>query len=91
MQNDGLVHLTSPFFAFGGLGSSGYGGYHGKYSFEAFSHQHFSMYRPCLPGMDFFMARYHPYAKKGTLLETVLLRAPMCLSCMYGLGCSLRR
>jgi acyl-CoA reductase-like NAD-dependent aldehyde dehydrogenase len=75
MHNDGLVHLTSPFFAFGGLGSSGYGGYHGKYSFETFSHQHFSMYRPVFPGLE-VMARYHPYAKKGAILEAVLLRAP---------------
>jgi aldehyde dehydrogenase (NAD+) len=77
MRNDALVHLTSPFFAFGGLGSSGYGGYHGKHSFETFSHQHMSMYRPCLPGMDFFMARYHPFGNiKGVILEKVLFKVP---------------
>jgi acyl-CoA reductase-like NAD-dependent aldehyde dehydrogenase len=77
MRNDALVHLTSSFFSFGGLGSSGYGGYHGKHSFDTFSHQHMCMYRPCLPGMDFFMARYHPFGNiKGVILEKVLFKVP---------------
>jgi len=36
VRNDCLVHLGSPILAFGGLGSSGYGNYHGNYSFETF-------------------------------------------------------
>jgi acyl-CoA reductase-like NAD-dependent aldehyde dehydrogenase len=77
MRNDALVHLTSSYFPFGGLGSSGYGGYHGKYTFDTFSHQHMSMYRPCLPGMDFLMARYHPFGNiKGVILEKILSKVP---------------
>jgi acyl-CoA reductase-like NAD-dependent aldehyde dehydrogenase len=77
MRNDGVVHLTSPHFPFGGLGSSGYGGYHGKYSFDTFSHPHMSMYRPCFPGSDFFMARYHPFGNvKGVILEKILFKLP---------------
>jgi acyl-CoA reductase-like NAD-dependent aldehyde dehydrogenase len=77
MRNDGVIHLASNHFSFGGLGSSGYGGYHGEHSFESFSHQHLSMYRPCLPGMDFFMARYHPFGNiKGVIMEKVLFRVP---------------
>lgn len=36
--NNTIMHIVSPFLPFGGVGSSGMGKYHGKYSFEAFSH-----------------------------------------------------
>lgn len=37
--NDTLYHLANPHLPFGGVGSSGFGNYHGKYSFDTFSHQ----------------------------------------------------
>lgn len=37
--NDTLYHLANPHLPFGGVGSSGIGAYHGKYSFETFSHR----------------------------------------------------
>ena len=36
--NDTLYHLANPHLPFGGIGNSGMGAYHGKYSFETFSH-----------------------------------------------------
>lgn len=36
--NDTMVHLTNPRLPFGGVGKSGMGGYHGKHSFDTFSH-----------------------------------------------------
>ena len=36
--NDTLVHLGNTALPFGGNGASGYGTYHGKFGFEAFSH-----------------------------------------------------
>ena len=36
--NDTLYHLANPHLPFGGIGTSGMGTYHGKYSFETFSH-----------------------------------------------------
>ena len=36
--NDTLMHLTNPNLPFGGVGLSGIGNYHGKYSFDTFSH-----------------------------------------------------
>jgi len=36
--NDCLLHLATPHLPFGGVGTSGMGRYHGKYSFECFSH-----------------------------------------------------
>ncbi|SFA72401.1 Aldehyde dehydrogenase family protein [Lentibacillus halodurans] len=37
--NDTLYHLANPHLPFGGIGNSGTGAYHGKYSFETFSHR----------------------------------------------------
>ena len=36
--NDVVIHLATSEMAFGGVGESGMGGYHGKRGFEAFSH-----------------------------------------------------
>ena len=36
--NNTIMHIVSHFLPFGGIGSSGMGKYHGKYSFETFSH-----------------------------------------------------
>jgi len=37
--NDTIYHLVSPYLPFGGVGNSGTGSYHGKGSFDTFSHQ----------------------------------------------------
>ncbi|TDM00703.1 aldehyde dehydrogenase [Macrococcus carouselicus] len=37
--NDTLMHVSNPYLPFGGVGASGIGHYHGKYSFDLFSHQ----------------------------------------------------
>ncbi|WP_283170644.1 aldehyde dehydrogenase [Curtanaerobium respiraculi] len=37
--NDTIVHLATPEMGFGGVGASGMGSYHGKKSFETFSHE----------------------------------------------------
>jgi aldehyde dehydrogenase (NAD+) len=37
--NDVITHYVNPNLPFGGVGNSGQGAYHGKYSFDAFSHQ----------------------------------------------------
>ena len=48
--NDTMTHAACNTLPFGGVGPSGIGGYHGKHSFEAFSH-----FNPCLnkfPGLE---------------------------------------
>nr|ACO12663.1 Aldehyde dehydrogenase, dimeric NADP-preferring [Lepeophtheirus salmonis] len=60
--NDALVHLSVESLPFGGVGESGYGAYHGKYSFECFSHKKSILNR----GLDFIGEkigdfRYPPY------------------------------
>lgn len=37
--NNTLMHLVDPNLPFGGVGNSGYGAYHGKAGFDAFSHR----------------------------------------------------
>lgn len=37
--NDTLFHLANPHLPFGGIGKSGIGSYHGKYTFDTFTHQ----------------------------------------------------
>ena len=37
--NDVFFHMTSPYPPFGGIGNSGMGRYHGKYSFDTFTHE----------------------------------------------------
>ncbi|HFV7443093.1 TPA: aldehyde dehydrogenase [Staphylococcus aureus] len=37
--NDTLMHLANPKLPFGGVGASGMGRYHGKYSFDTFTHE----------------------------------------------------
>lgn len=58
--NDTIVHTASSYMPFGGVGNSGMGGYHGKASFDTFTH-----YRSILKKsnrLDLSM-RYRPYTK----------------------------
>lgn len=53
---------------FGGVGESGIDAYHGKFSFDAFSHKKVVLYKPFMGDAT---ARYPPY----TLARTALLKA----------------
>ncbi|NBW71083.1 MAG: aldehyde dehydrogenase family protein, partial [Bacteroidetes bacterium] len=59
--NDTVAHLGNPHMAFGGIGSSGIGSYHGKHSFDAFSHTKSIMKKSF--SLDLPM-RYPPYEGK---------------------------
>lgn len=37
--NDTIMHITTPYLPFGGVGASGHGAYHGKDSFDTFTHR----------------------------------------------------
>jgi aldehyde dehydrogenase (NAD+) len=68
--NDTVIHLTSPHLGFGGVGDSGMGCYHGKYSFDTFTH-----YKSILKKSNWIdlPMRYHPYtASKSRLLRLFL-------------------
>ncbi len=69
--NDTLLHMISPFMPFGGVGASGIGRYHGKASFDTFSHKKSVLHKSLL--LDIPM-RHHPYKDREKTLPRFLLR-----------------
>ena len=67
--NDTLLQFASPYLPFGGVGSSGMGSYHGKASFDSFSHQK-SILKKHL-GLDIPL-RYPPFKNKLELLKKLM-------------------
>ena len=69
MINDVIVYFTNQRLPFGGVGNSGLGSYHGKYSFDTFTHLKSYVERP-----TWFdpIQRYAPYGKSFTLLQKIL-------------------
>ena len=67
--NDTVVQFANPHLPFGGVGSSGMGGYHGKASFDNFSHQ-----KSILKKSFTFdpPLRYPPYKNKLSILKKIL-------------------
>lgn len=60
--NDTIMHIASHSMPFGGVGNSGMGSYHGKYSFNTFSHYKSIIKKSNLIDMPM---RYHPYKEKN--------------------------
>ncbi|KAM6957791.1 aldehyde dehydrogenase family 3 member B1 [Aplochiton taeniatus] len=59
--NDGIVHMALPGLPFGGVGASGFGHYHGRWTFETFSHRRGCMMRSwALEKIN--VLRYPPYS-----------------------------
>ena len=67
--NDTVVHLTAPGLPFGGVGNSGMGSYHGKKSFEAFTHDKSIMDKALWPDLP---VRYAPFKGKLKLLRLLM-------------------
>ena len=67
--NDTLLQFTNRNLPFGGIGQSGMGAYHGKYSFFAFSHDKPFIHRSSWPDPSM---RYAPYKKKMKFLKPLL-------------------
>ena len=60
--NDTIMHIANENIPFGGVGNSGMGHYHGKLSFDAFSHQRSVVTTPTWLDLPF---RYMPYRMFG--------------------------
>ncbi|XP_008844512.1 aldehyde dehydrogenase family 3 member B1 [Nannospalax galili] len=77
--NDGFMHMTLSSLPFGGVGNSGMGSYHGKFSFDTFSH-----HRACLlrsPRMEKINdLRYPPYSPRNLRVLRVAMEE-RCCSC----------
>lgn len=68
--NDTIMHLSSPHLPFGGVGMSGMGRYHGRYTFETFSHPKAVLKKSRFLDFSF---RYPPYiGKKQKKIKTFL-------------------
>lgn len=67
--NDTIVHLSTPYLPFGGVGQSGMGNYHGKKSFDCFSHEKSILKKG--NWLDISL-RYPPYAGKLKMLKRFL-------------------
>lgn len=69
--NDTIVHLATSHMGFGGVGHSGMGSYHGKKSFDTFSHEKSILKKGCW--LDLPM-RYQPYTKGKRKLIGMFLK-----------------
>ena len=69
--NDTIIHLASSKLGFGGVGYSGMGEYHGKFSFQTFSHYKSIINKSTK--IDLPM-RYHPYKKVNDKLIRIFMR-----------------
>ena len=69
--NDTIMHIASSTMPFGGVGNSGMGGYHGRYSFDTFTHAK-SVVRK-YNWLDLPL-RYQPYASWKDKLIRLFLR-----------------
>ncbi|MEQ9307954.1 MAG: aldehyde dehydrogenase [Balneolaceae bacterium] len=66
--NDTIAQLGNHNLSFGGVGASGFGSYHGKASFDSFSHQKSIMKKNFLVDVP---VRYAPYEGKMKWLKTI--------------------
>jgi aldehyde dehydrogenase (NAD+) len=67
--NETIMQIAPHTLPFGGVGSSGMGSYHGKFSFDTFSHRKSVFYKPFW--LDLKM-RYAPYAGKLKLMKRIM-------------------
>ena len=69
VANDSIIQFANDNLPFGGVGQSGMGAYHGKYSFKNFSHE-----KPIIKRSFWFdlPGRYAPYPKSLSLLKFLL-------------------
>ncbi len=68
--NDTIIHLATPHMGFGGVGASGMGAYHGRKSFETFTHEKSVVHKSTFVDLPF---RYHPYTDKKEKLVRFFL------------------
>lgn len=69
--NDTIVHLATSRMGFGGVGGSGMGSYHGRKSFDTFSHEKSILKKSAWIDMP---VRYMPYTPLKTRLLRLFLR-----------------
>ena len=69
--NDTIIHLATSHMGFGGVGNSGMGSYHGRQSFDTFSHRKSIVQKSTLVDLP---VRYAPYTPSKSKLLRLFLR-----------------
>ncbi len=69
--NDTIIHLATHQMGFGGVGQSGMGSYHGKRSFDTFSHEESIVKKALWLDLPF---RYRPYTQKKARIVRKVMR-----------------
>ena len=69
--NDTVLHISSSYAPFGGVGNSGMGNYHGKFSFETFTQKKTVLYKSWRFDVP---VRHHPYKKPEQTIPEFLLK-----------------
>jgi aldehyde dehydrogenase (NAD+) len=67
--NDTVSHFINHDLPFGGIGNSGMGGYHGKFSFDTFTHYKGVMNKVNWPDVPL---RYPPYIGKLGIIKQII-------------------
>jgi aldehyde dehydrogenase (NAD+) len=67
--NDTIMHVASTNMPFGGVGNSGMGGYHGKYTFDSFTHRKSVLKKSNLIDIP---VRYPPFEGKLNLIKKIM-------------------
>lgn len=71
--NDTILHISATSLPFGGVGGSGFGKYHGRYSFETFSNPRAVLKRGFNPMLEWIGSnRYPPYTDTKLTILTQL-------------------
>ena len=71
--NDTVLQISTSSLPFGGVGNSGFGKYHGRYTLDVFSNQRAVLSRGFNPVLEWIGAsRYPPYSRNKLLLLTQL-------------------
>ncbi|MDC0960170.1 aldehyde dehydrogenase, partial [Flavobacteriaceae bacterium] len=68
-SNDTMIQFSNDELPFGGVGHSGVGAYHGKYSFDTFTHYKPFVKKSLLIDLP---TRYAPYPKSFKFLKKLL-------------------
>lgn len=67
--NDTIIHVASAYLPFGGVGNSGVGSYHGKASFDTFTHRKSVVKRGTFIDMT---VRYASYQNKISIIKKIM-------------------
>lgn len=71
--NDTILHISAVSLPFGGVGNSGFGKYHGRYTLDCFSNQRSVLARGFNPLLEWIGSnRYPPYSDNKLLMLTQL-------------------